>query len=127
MQTLNNKDRMFFGIVEFTIIGLSIGFFGYLFEGLNEKYLNGWLMWLLGICYILIYPFFFNGRTPFMHILGFEIRDKGKNQINRTLFLERLFLKDLFFLLVFEFFYLLIWKEEIPHYDKILKTNSVKP
>ena len=126
MSDLLNKERMFYGTLEFFSVGVLIGLIIRLLGDVNEHFFNGWLLWVLILGYTLIIPLFLKGQTLFMYIFNLEVLDNAGNHPTYAKIFQRWVVKYSLLLIPVGLFHIVAFKSDIPLYDKFLNLKIVK-
>ena len=80
---------------------------------------------MLNSIYFVILPLFFHGRTGMMILLKIKLINQFNSPINKKEFILRTLLKLLCLFLIIEIFKMLIFKDDIPYYDKKMKIKVI--
>jgi len=125
MEELKNKERIHYGTIEFFAFGSMTAVCVFVLDSLNEKFLDGWLFWIIVALYSLLIPAFNHGRTLFMIFMGlYFVNENDNSEISFSVFVKRTVLKLV--TLIPESFSMRVVKEGIPIYDKKLHIKLIK-
>ena len=126
MKILLNYERTIYAAIEFFAANGLILLIVNKCEFIDQKYFDGWLLWVLLIIYHFVIPFFLNGRTLFMLLFGISIIDENDKNISKSIFIKRYFLKLILILTFIECIKILIFRKKIPFWDEKLKLQMLQ-
>jgi hypothetical protein len=125
MEELKNKERIHYGTIEFFVFGGITGVCIFALDSLNDKYLDGWLFWIIVALYGFLIPAINHGRTLFMVFMGlYLVNENDNSKISFSTFVKRTVLKLV--TIIPESFSMRVINEGIPSYDKKLKIKLIK-